>query len=101
MCQTQRESWDLPRPLDPHCPNPFNSTLQVEFALSATITDFVALQLCVSVELLIIVTYSIFSLSKWFNILMQGLVGLVVRPAESGCLGAGTGAGSCPAAPFR
>ena len=32
-----------------------------------------------------------------FNILLQGLVGLTVRPAESGCLGAGTGARFTPA----
>ena len=33
--------------------------------------------------------------------LFQGIVGLAVRRSECGCLGAGTGAGSCPAAPFR
>ena len=32
--------------------------------------------------------------------IFQGLLGLSTI-AEGGCLGAGTGAGSCPAAPFR
>ena len=37
-----------------------------------------------------------------YNIMItQVLLSLLVRHIEGGCLGAGSGTGSCPAAPFR